>query len=277
MPPKMRIISKEVAQEKLKGENYNLFDLRWRRMVLRMFARRMWAHHSQLLKIMKIPEDRNKRIEAEVKKMQKGEMTTRRMTKHPQLPTAISKLPRSTLESILNDFGVQGVSVKNMSKENMKDVIYAIPASAVKGQVVIDVGEPEKVIIQVRKKNEEKASSSSGPNMSAVLKFLRNKNPAPQATTENTMMFGLHKGANYSEVMCQEPKYTVWCLKTEAKKGWLVSTGMKDFVEYVKSAAESQMQQLGDPTPGVELMASDEESSAESFCMEANSSEEGGF
>jgi hypothetical protein len=235
----------------------------------------MWAHHSQLLKIMKIPEDRNKRIEAEVKKMQKGEMATRRMTKHPQLPTAISKLPKKKLEIILNDFQVQGVS--NMSKQNMKDAIYSIPASAVKGQVVIDVGEPEKVIIQVRKKNQEKASSSSGPNMSAVLKSLRNKNPAPQATTENTMMFGLHKGANYSEVMCQEPKYTVWCLKTEAKKGWLVSTGMKDFVEYVKSAAESQMQQLGDPTPGVELMASDEESSAESFCMEANSSEEGGF
>jgi hypothetical protein len=103
MPPPMRIISKEVAHEKLHGENYNRIELRWRRMVLRVFARRMWAHYSQLIKIMKNPEDRNKRIEAEVKEMRKGEMTTRRRTKHPQLPKVISNLPKQVVELMASD------------------------------------------------------------------------------------------------------------------------------------------------------------------------------
>ena len=134
-----RVISKETAKSKVPGRSYTWTSTRWRRLVLRIQMRRMWAWMGSLVKIVKAPEMRHERARQELAEMKKANGVSRRRVQNPALPRAVSKLSRSQMLNALEGFAIP--HLEDYSTKELVDIMYNIPKEAKKGETKININQ----------------------------------------------------------------------------------------------------------------------------------------
>ena len=105
---------------------YNTIELRWRRMTLRVWHRQSWGLLSSLVKVIKTPEGRRRRVLQGMKEIDPSATSTRSRVQNEFLPKALAKLSKMELTEWAETFGVVGAS--SMSSADLKDALYAIPS-----------------------------------------------------------------------------------------------------------------------------------------------------